>query len=112
MGFVRIWLPAIICTGGVLVIVIGRDENAYDGGAAIIGAGLSVWLLNLLFRVGVTGDHERADEDAARLFFDEHGRWPDDPPPPDPPAGSAPAPRAHPHERAPLRARPPSQRRR
>ena len=25
----------------------------------IIGAGLSVWLLNLLFRVGVSGDRER-----------------------------------------------------
>ena len=28
-----------------------------------------------------TGHGEREAEDAARAFFDEHGRWPDDPPP-------------------------------
>lgn len=27
-----------------------------------------------------TGHGERHDEDAARAFFDEHGRWPDEPP--------------------------------
>ncbi len=33
-----------------------------------------------------TGHRERHEEDAARAFFDEHGRWPDEPP------GAAPAP--------------------
>ena len=26
-----------------------------------------------------TGHHERHEEDDARSFFDEHGRWPDEP---------------------------------
>jgi hypothetical protein len=47
----------------------------------VVGAGLSVWLLNLLYRVGVTGDRDRATEDEARDFFDRHGHWPDEPPP-------------------------------
>jgi hypothetical protein len=32
----------------------------------------------VLFRIGVEGDKERDREDAARRFFDEHGRWPDE----------------------------------
>ncbi len=27
-----------------------------------------------------TGHKERIEEDDARAFFDEHGRWPDEPP--------------------------------
>jgi hypothetical protein len=52
-----------------------------EAGAMVVGAGLSVWLLNVLYRVGVTGDRERATEDEARDFFDRHGHWPDEPPP-------------------------------
>jgi hypothetical protein len=44
----------------------------------IVGAGLSVWLLNLLYRVGVSGDRERHTEDEAREYFDRHGHWPDE----------------------------------
>lgn len=77
--YVRTWLPAVICLAGVLLILVtGFDENALDGGAALIGAGLSVWLLNWLYRVGVTGDRERREEDEARAYFDRTGRWPDE----------------------------------
>ncbi len=27
-------------------------------------------------RIGARGDHERRDEDAAREYFQRHGRWP------------------------------------
>jgi hypothetical protein len=37
-----------------------------------------VLLLNVLFRAGVKGDRERQEEEAARAYFDEHGRWPDE----------------------------------
>jgi hypothetical protein len=76
--FVRIWLPAAVVTLGVAVIVIRRDLTGLEGGAGIIGAGLSIWLLNFLFRVGVSGDRERDREDEARAYFDRHGRWPDE----------------------------------
>lgn len=72
-------MPAAICLAGLGVIVArGADETSLEGGAAIIGAGLSVALLNYLYRVGVTGDKERRSEDAARAYFDEHGKWPDE----------------------------------
>ena len=84
LRFVRLWLPITIClTAVVLMIARGFDETSLEGGGALIGAGLSVALLNIFFRMGVEGDRLRDDEDDARAFFAEHGRWPDDPEPPD-----------------------------
>jgi hypothetical protein len=34
--------------------------------------------MNVLFRIGVHGERERDDEDAAREYFDRNGRWADD----------------------------------
>ena len=76
--FVRWILPALICVGGLIAIAVAPD-NA-EAGMMIVGAGLSVWLLNFLYRVGVSGDRERVSEDRAREYFDRHGRWPDDEP--------------------------------
>ena len=77
--FVRWILPVAICIAGIVMMIAAPGEA--EAGAMVIGAGLSVWLLNLLYRVGVKGDRERASEDAARDFFDRHGHWPDEPPP-------------------------------
>jgi hypothetical protein len=44
-----------------------------------VGGGLSVLLINFLFRLGVSGDEERRREEEARQYFDEHGVWPDEP---------------------------------
>ena len=74
--FVRWILPALICLGGLIAIIAAPDEA--EAGAMFVGAGLSVWLLNLLYRVGVTGDRERHREDEARDYFDRHGHWPDE----------------------------------
>jgi hypothetical protein len=79
---VRFWLPAGICAVGVamlLVALVLQDDIWGEGGALVLSAGLSVWLLNVLHRVGVRGDRERDREVEARRYFDEHGRWPDDP---------------------------------
>lgn len=73
----RFGLPAVLVFAGVVVLSFGGD-NAVEGGAMFIGAGLSVLLLNLLYRYGATGDSERDDEEAARLYYDRHGRWPDE----------------------------------
>ena len=77
-SFVRTWLPAIVVVGGVAVICIGRSETALEGGAGIIGAGLSIWLFNVLLRVGYTGEVDRHHEQDAREFFDRTGVWPDE----------------------------------
>ena len=44
----------------------------------LVAAGISVWLLNWFYRLGVRGDRERDREDRARAYFDAHGRWPDE----------------------------------
>ena len=92
--FVRIWLPTLVTLAGVLVMVLGGfDDIALEGGAGIIGAGLSIWLMNVLLRFGLNDDVERDAEDAARDYYDAHGRWPDEAPAPGPPP-RAPRPRA------------------
>jgi hypothetical protein len=78
----RLWLPIAICTAGLVLILVTRNENGAEGGVLLISAGLSVWLLNWMYRISVRGDRERDDEERARRFFDEHGYWPDDAPPP------------------------------
>lgn len=78
--FVRIWLPIAIIASGILLAVIVRTDAAYEGGALLVSAGASVWLLNMFFRIGVRGDEERGDEVAAREEFERTGRWPDEKP--------------------------------
>lgn len=78
VSFVRSWLPAIVVLGGVALICIERTETALEGGAGIIGAGLSIWLFNVLLRVGYTGEKDRVEEEDARAFFDRTGEWPDE----------------------------------
>jgi hypothetical protein len=78
MKFIRYWLPAIIVVAGVVLIVVTPDKA--EAAMYFVSAGLSVWLLNWLFRLGLSGDRERDAEDRARDFFDEHGHWPDETP--------------------------------
>lgn len=75
---VRYVLPAVIVLGGVLAVIFNRSITGLEGLAMGIGVAGSVLLLNVLYRVGVSGDRERDEEEAARVYFDEHGRWPDD----------------------------------
>ena len=76
--FVRYWLPAIVIVGGVVSLIVIGTDWALEGAAGVVGAGLAIYLVNILFRIGVSGDRERDQEEAARRYFDEHGRWPDD----------------------------------
>ena len=69
---VRYGIPAVLFVAGM--VVWGTGEVA--GGALFISAATAVLLLNFLFRIGVEGDKARDKEEAARRYFDEHGRWP------------------------------------
>lgn len=80
--FLRYWLPAIVCLVGLgICISRGFDDTGLDTMAAMFGAGGSIYLMNLLLRVGIQGDKERDIEDEARDFFDRHAMWPDEVPP-------------------------------
>ena len=75
---VRYVLPAVIVVGGLIPILVSDSPSALHGSLGIIGGGIAVWLLSLFYRVGASGDRDRDAEEAARDYFDEHGRWPDE----------------------------------
>ena len=75
---VRYVLPAALVLGGLVLVAIEPNKIGIEGLLMAIGAALSVLLLNILFRAGVKGDEEREAEVAAREYFAEHGRWPDE----------------------------------
>jgi hypothetical protein len=80
MRFLRYGLPGLICAVGLIWGVSrNMDETGLEIAVLLVAAGSSLYLMNFLFRVGVTGDRERDREDEARAYFDQHGRWPDDP---------------------------------
>ena len=78
----RYGLLAAFVVVGFALLIIRRDSTGLEGWALCVGAGASVLLFNLLFRIGASGDQERRAEDDAREFFSQHGHWRDEPPPP------------------------------
>jgi hypothetical protein len=73
---VRYVLPAGVVIAGLIVMSLG-SEAELEGGAGIVGAGLAIFFLNWLYRAGASGERQREAEEAAREYFDRHGRWPD-----------------------------------
>jgi len=69
-------------SAGVLALALNRTITGLEGFAMGIGVAASVLLLNVLYRVGVSGDVERDREAQARDYLDEHGHWPDEEPGP------------------------------
>jgi hypothetical protein len=75
---VRYVLPAVVALAGVVVLIVDQSLIGLEGFVLFIGVAGSILLLNVLYRIGVSGDAERDREEAARTYFDEHGRWPED----------------------------------
>jgi hypothetical protein len=75
---IRYVLPGVVALTGIVLFALDRSLIGLEGFVLFIGAGSSILLLNVLHRIGVSGDAERDREEEARAFFDEHGRWPDD----------------------------------
>lgn len=78
--FVRYGIGGIMVLGGIIVLIINPGGFGTEGFSMAVGGGLSVIMINWLFRLGVSGDREREQEEEARAFFDRHGRWPDEDP--------------------------------
>lgn len=81
MFALRYVLPAVGVIAGLIVMALG-SEAELEGGAGIVGASLAIYAVNWLYRAGVQGDQERDREEAARVYFDKHGYWPDEAPRP------------------------------
>jgi hypothetical protein len=74
---VRYGIPLALLVAGV--VIAGTSGAGVVAGAMFVSAATAVLLLNVLYRMGVSGDRDRDREEEARRFFDEHGRWPDEP---------------------------------
>ncbi len=81
MIVLRYVLPLAIVGAGLVAVVLGGfSVVSLEGAAHLVGAGLSILLMNVLIRIGISGDAERDAEDAAREYFTRHGHWPDEAP--------------------------------
>jgi hypothetical protein len=78
LNLVRYGIPLVLFIAG-MVIAGASGRIGLAAGAMFISAATAVLLLNVIYRIGVEGDKARDREEDARRFFDEHGRWPDEP---------------------------------
>ena len=79
LSFVRYGLPGLIFLAGCIVMAVDPDtQRGMEIGSMLMGSAFAVLLLNFFFRIGAEGDGDRDKEEAARVFFDEHGYWPDE----------------------------------
>jgi hypothetical protein len=78
MLVLRYGIGGVMVVAGIVILVINPSGLGVEGFAMAVGGGLSVLLINFLYRLGVSGDKERDAEERARAYFDEHGEWPDE----------------------------------
>ena len=79
LSFVRYGVPGIIFLAGCIVAAVDSDDQrGLEIGAMLVGAAFAVLLINVFVRIGAEGELDRDKEEAARVFFDEHGYWPDE----------------------------------
>jgi hypothetical protein len=78
LNTIRYVVPAVLVVAGFVILFTTDESLRWEGWAMCVGAGLAILLLNVLYRYGASGDRERKAEDAAREYFAEHGRWPDE----------------------------------
>ena len=77
---VRYGIGGAMVVAGIVLLITNSGGFGVDGFALGAGGGLSVILINLLYRFGVSGDRERDEEQEARAFMERYGRWPDEVP--------------------------------
>jgi hypothetical protein len=78
MLIVRYGIGGAMVLAGIVMLIVSPSGLGVEGIGMAVGGGLAVLLLNLLYRLGVSGDLEREDEERARRYFDEHGEWPEE----------------------------------
>jgi hypothetical protein len=65
---------------GFVLLALNPGGFGVEGFSMAVGGGLSVLMLNWMFRLGVSGDRERDQEELARRYLELHGHWPDERP--------------------------------
>jgi hypothetical protein len=78
MLIVRYGIGAAMVLAGIVLLIVSPSGFGTEGFGLAAGGGLAVLLLNFLYRIGVSGEREREEEERAREYYDEHGVWPDE----------------------------------
>jgi hypothetical protein len=74
----RYGIGGAMALAGVILLITNSSGFGVDGFSLGVGGGLSLIMLNFLYRLGVSGDREREEEEEARTFLDRYGHWPDE----------------------------------
>jgi hypothetical protein len=73
----RVWLPVSLALIGLIFAVIGHGKTALAAvGVCLILIALTVWLINLMFRLSVQSNRDREHEEEARDYYERYGHWP------------------------------------
>ena len=73
---VSIGIPVAMVVAATLILAIG-DGRASEGAAiTLYGVAVLSVIGDVIFRAGIASNADRDREEAARRFYDEHGRWP------------------------------------
>lgn len=77
---VRYGIGSVMIVAGIVFLFASPIGFGTDAFALGVGGGLSVLMINFLYRLGVSGDQDREREEEARRYLQEHGHWPDEEP--------------------------------
>ncbi len=72
-------LPAMIAVVGGVAIAAGHaraNSPVAAAGVGLVIVAVIVLMINWMFRMSVQSNRERDQEEEARRYFDQHGRWP------------------------------------
>jgi hypothetical protein len=75
LALLRVGLPVAIAFAGIILIALGGDSRI-GLGAALLVISLLVFLTDVLARLAISSQNDRAREEAARERFRATGRWP------------------------------------
>lgn len=78
LAAIRYGIGGVLIIVGIVLLIVNPGGIGVDGFAMSVGSGLSVLLVNLMYRVSLDSSDDREREEQARRYLAEHGHWPDD----------------------------------
>jgi hypothetical protein len=77
MLLLRHGLAGVLVIAGVIGIILGHGRTIVaSAGVVMLGIAAMVWLLNWLFRLGLSSNEDRIRDEEARDYYSQHGHWP------------------------------------
>jgi hypothetical protein len=81
LNVMRYGFPATLLCAAVILLLGDPHGNRIGGFAMLVaGSALSFVILGVVYRLSVSSEVERDEEDAARAYLCAHGQWPDETP--------------------------------